>query len=402
MKLINQTIIWLFLVSLFSIMGCGSAEVKPQFIPVSNGQSYGFIDETGRLVIDYQFAYAMPFGDTTNIGWSLAAVNIGGTPDGKHMPTNGKWGFIDENGSIIINPLFYSPPIIANPFNNQELALVMHDGYIFSEGLAAVYTSANEWVYIDKYGRTIISGMDIASARRFKEGLAAVYINGKWGYINRRGQIEIEPKYLFPVDFKDGLAMVMTPAYQLRIIDRQGEELYTQQRITQLFEDSIAVYKPNYKGEDIPFGNEFTYGIIDLKGNFKGPSHFDQVGRYGNRLAPVLIGSKATDIREFPEQITLTENTGGKWGYADKRGIIRINPVFEQAKGFSEGLAAVKMEGDWGFIDTEGQWVIKPGFRRTSYFEDGMCEVTLGIRFNQYFNKRAFIDRSGDIIWIEP
>ena len=54
----------------------------------------------------------------------------------------------------------------------------------------------------------------------------------------------------------------------------------------------------------------------------------------------------------------------GKWGYIDKSGKFVIDPQFDYAEGFSEGLAAVRSgdekTGKWGFIDRSGKYAITP------------------------------------------
>src|SRR6218665_1119163 len=57
----------------------------------------------------------------------------------------------------------------------------------------------------------------------------------------------------------------------------------------------------------------------------------------------------------------------GKWGYIDKSGKIAINPQFDFAWEFQEGLAVIQF-GDkngfdkWGYIDKTGEIVIEPQF----------------------------------------
>ncbi len=57
----------------------------------------------------------------------------------------------------------------------------------------------------------------------------------------------------------------------------------------------------------------------------------------------------------------------GKYGYIDKQGHYVVNPQFDDAKQFSEGLAAVRIgdyrTGKWGFIDIQGHYVINPQIR---------------------------------------
>ena len=57
---------------------------------------------------------------------------------------------------------------------------------------------------------------------------------------------------------------------------------------------------------------------------------------------------------------------GDKWGYIDKSGKIVIEPQFDDASSFSEGLAAVclgdycPLRGKWGYIDKSGEYVWEP------------------------------------------
>ncbi len=43
---------------------------------------------------------------------------------------------------------------------------------------------------------------------RFSDGLAAVYKDDKYGFINKKGKVVIEPAYAFFEDFSEGLALV--------------------------------------------------------------------------------------------------------------------------------------------------------------------------------------------------
>ena len=119
---------------------------------------WGFIDKQGKMVINPQF------GNFSDFREGLAAVRIGDEE-------SGKWGFIDKQGKMVINPQF-------------------HTAALFSEGLAAVAKNRDpfSWGYVDKQGKMAINHQyDHVSS--FSDGLAAVLIgdstSGKWGYISR-------------------------------------------------------------------------------------------------------------------------------------------------------------------------------------------------------------------------
>ena len=64
-----------------------------------------------------------------------------------------------------------------------------------------------------------------------------------------------------------------------------------------------------------------------------------------------------------------------KYGFIDKSGKVVIEPQFDNAEPFSEGLACVEKDGKWGFIDKSGKMVIEPQFDGASDFSEGLAKV---------------------------
>jgi WG containing repeat len=171
------------------VAGCGSsvAAVTAEstvttgvsgLYPVSVDGKWGYIDNTGTIKIQPQYLLATPFSE------GLAAVS-----------TNGGWGYIDTSGTIVIQPQF---------------------GYVapFSEGLASVGKLYGDLHgFIDKTG-TVVIPMQYMATSAFSQGLCKVVVeesgSQKSGYIDKTGTMAIEPK--FPGagagDFSEGLAAV--------------------------------------------------------------------------------------------------------------------------------------------------------------------------------------------------
>lgn len=78
-------------------------------------------------------------------------------------------------------------------------------------------------------------------------------------------------------------------------------------------------------------------------------------------------------------------------GYVDSRGTTVIAGDFEKAERFSDGLAAVRVEGLWGFINETGELVIKPRFQAVRPFEGRRASATVD-------GKAGIIDRSGAFV----
>jgi hypothetical protein len=81
----------------------------------------------------------------------------------------------------------------------------------------------------------------------------------------------------------------------------------------------------------------------------------------------------------------------GKWGYADPAGRLVIKPQFDFAYAFSEGLAPVKLNGLAGFIDKTGAVAIPLQFTNAGNFSEGLAGVQVGEGW-------GYIDHSGKVI----
>lgn len=77
------------------------------------------------------------------------------------------------------------------------------------------------------------------------------------------------------------------------------------------------------------------------------------------------------------ETITLIpyQTEGGKWGYVDTDGKIRIDGKFDAAHDFSEELAAVKMGNLWGYINSKGDFAIPLSLEQADNFAGGRAKV---------------------------
>ena len=87
----------------------------------------------------------------------------------------------------------------------------------------------------------------------------------------------------------------------------------------------------------MPFKDGDRWGYKHPDGTVAIEPKFDSAGSFSEGLARIRMG----DL----------------WGYANASGALEIDPQFEQARHFSEGVAKVRLNGKWGLIDTNGFWV---------------------------------------------
>ena len=158
-------------------------ELKPK--QGTNGK-YGFVDETGKVVIPFEYHTVENFYE------GLAAVQL---------ITSLKWGFIDETGKVLI-PFEYSGALS------------------FSEGLAAVVRE-NKLGFIDKTGKMVIPPT-YDRVQNFSEGLATVRQQNKWGIIDKTGKEVVSMIHESQRDAEIAFKMVR-PEYDAREREKERE-----------------------------------------------------------------------------------------------------------------------------------------------------------------------------------
>jgi uncharacterized lipoprotein YddW (UPF0748 family) len=220
----------------------------------------------------------------------------------------------------------------------------------FSEGMAAVKMGYKSG-YIDKTGK-LVSRLRFDTAEPFREGLALVKINNKYGYIDKTAKMITALQFDYAASFSLGMAAVKI-ANKWGYIDQTGNFILPAQ-----FDDAKSFY------EDIAavkVGNK--WGYIDKTGQIIIQYQFDEATNFSEGLALVKFGNKL--------------------GYIDKSGKFIIEPQFYEADIFSEGLAAAKMGGKWGYINQFGEFIIPRNFDFAKPFSEGMALVNIGGELKQ-------------------
>ncbi len=94
---------------------------------------------------------------------------------------------------------------------------------------------------------------------------------------------------------------------------------------------------------------------------------------------------------DFHEGLATIKYKFGNYGFINKKPIIVIDCIYEDALPFSCGLAAVKLNGLWGYIDSSGTQIIKNKYDKVYSFSEDKALV--------YSNDNwTFIDKNGEII----
>lgn len=275
----------LLFIPLVLLVGCQGEKLKPFEDREKKGglmgYLWGFKNEKGEIRIEAQYSFARPFSE------GLAAVQL-----------NDKWGFIDKKGRVVIAPKYSE----AEPFS-EGLALVTEGGESSRWGIIGGTQN-----FIDNTGKNLMIAGEYDAMSSFSEGLAAVELNGKRGFIDKKGKEVIAPKYSEVYPFSEGLAAVRLKN-KWGFIDKDGEMVIALQyhAVTSVFSEGLAAVGVENKRKTIwGSGNPLKIEIAD-------------------------------------------------YGYINRKGDWVINPKYDYAFGFNENhLAMIGVKEKQGFVDKDG------------------------------------------------
>ena len=262
------------------------------------------------------------------------------------IENNGKFGFADESGRVVIEPKFdYATK--------------------FMRGRA--YACLGERIFtVDASGvqREVLS---FKAADDFHEGLAAVKSGGKCGFIDKSGKFRVRPKFDFAASFCEGLARVACKGRRF-FIDKAGE-LVIPPKFNKVgdFHDGLAKFMDR---------DSKKWGFIGKNGD-------------------ILIEPKFSEVGDFSEGFATAKLQ--KWGYINTKGEEAIPFMYDGAGLRSQGLMAVKVGEKWGFIDENNSIVVPPSYLAVDIFIRGIAQVIRRERAEIY-PQYAFIDTNGKLI----
>ena len=130
------------------------------------------------------------------------------------------------------------------------------------------------------------------------------------------------------------------------------------------------------------------YGYVDHNGAVIITPQFLWAGDFENGYGTVYVCGRYALIdkagRLFPAQTPrgagelCPKKVGGKIGFVNPDGKLKIKPEFDEVLPFSDGLAAARVNARWGFIDSSGHFAIAPRFDAAFYFREGVGIAQMG------------------------
>jgi len=321
--------------------------------PIVKDGKLGFIDANGIEVIPPQF---FPIADMAHFQDGLAAV---GGPRGS--------GYIDPSGRYLIGP------------QNE-----WGQGRPFHEGITGVLMwgrngTSNSVALIDQRGQVVLSSPMLREGDYFSDGLMTMAERGKWGFVDKRFQWAIAPQYSNARAFSEGRAAVQIGS-MWGFIDKTGKTVVpATYDWTWNFADGLALVRIR----------------VAARGNERPASDCQCVLGFVDDAGQEVIRPRYSQATSFSQDRAIARAPGESQVIIDKTGNVIQLVQGDAANAFSEGLAAVHVDGLWGYVDRFGLWIIPPQFTNADDFRHGLARVA-------WAGGHGYINKTGRTVWKAP
>lgn len=369
-------VIGYFLLILFPMI---ASSQRPNIIPYVQNDKWGFVDSMKNIIVmpKYEYVsrmvdgYATVYMKGTEYGQVAGLINSKGKetipPEWDvyfESSSNYAWLYKDYKQFIVSRDGRIIPP------KNSGYEF---DGF-FLNGYAKVKQNG-KYGFADSIGKIIIPCMFESISKNITEGFVAVKQEGKWGFIDKHGNQVTAPKYDAVYPFNNGRARVELQGRGMGFIDSKGEEL-----MPILFSDATD-YSEGYawavKGNHILLLNtqgKTVYETTDkLYVKFKeghailyGDDEIIIVNKEGHHIKRK---GNYFEVEPFSDGLARVRDGNFMYGFIDYTGKEVITPSFDDVGSFKNGRANFSSGGKNGYIDKSGKVAIPAVYDQAFGFE---------------------------------
>lgn len=353
---------------------------------VKKDGKWGFLDENGCVQIEPQYEGVEYF-------WGGNAA----------VQCHGKWGLIDKAGKWALDPLYEKIVRVSKKCswvfagskwcvlrkNKSTLSQFFYDDIKISLLYTLEEVKENPifakvgdcWGLFDIEGSQIL-GPIYEEIEEYEMGRARVKFRGKWGVISQKGEWLLAP-------FFDSIG-VYTDKYVVVLKDKEWEIWDWNNNFIRCgyhYRDFKIIGNLCFMG--IEDDNETEWRCVDLKTNTFWDSTYEGIA-IGDYCDCDYEGFDDSPTEGYFCLVNVVEGFGVHFiCFVGKDGKLISNRCFKKARPFSEGLACAYDGMSWGFINRKGSWVIEPTFDIVSNFSEGLA-------WAEKAGKSGYINRKGE------
>lgn len=358
------------------------------FLPYKNGGQFGWMDQTGKILIKAQYGNVGFFKD--GLAWA---------------EKGGKYGFVNKSNKIVVPFLFES----VTDFEKGRSIVELNELYgcidrtgaytvppqfkdlgIFTEGL--MYAQKDSlYGYYDGFGNSRIPAQ-YDEAFSFEHGIAKVIFQEGTGLIDPYGSYVLKPLYNDLIPFADSLMLEDGGEYvEFVNVKRETKLPLKADAVGELVEHLAVIEldgKVGYINQKAELVIPFKYDAftnVRVDGSFYGQyAKVASKGKYGiiDRTGKVIVPLNYPKMGD-PSWLIAVDKAG-KWGYIDLTNQWKIQPIYEYAESFRDGLGIVQNLTLFGAINATGKVIIPIEFTTLTKIDKEHYNVTKGAKNGIY------------------
>lgn len=283
-----------------------------------------------------------------------------------------KWGVIDNNAKIIIEPTYDDAIII--PDNKKDIFICTYDAN-YEDGTykTKVLNSKNKEIFT-KYDRVdALENYDENNNLWYEENVLLIQKDGKYGLINFEGEEILTTNFdnIYTLKGTEN-SLITVKDEKLGLVNCVGQELVANkyQDIKSLGEDTKAyIVKENDK-----YG---IYGILDCKYqdikqlNNKDIYCVKEDNKYKviEKDGKVVFSEKFDNIETIEDNIIVYEYKDKYCAY-DLKNNKKLSETYKELKYTTDNMFIAKKDSNYGIIDINNKVKVKLNYININYYND--------------------------------
>lgn len=360
-------------------------QIDNVLFPFETNGKFGFMDAAGKVVIDPKYESVAPFKE------GLALVS-----------QKNKFGFINKKGELVIDCDYDS----GLDFEKGRAIVEKSDrfGMIDRTGVVLIQTDFKDlgnlsenliyglkdslYGYYNSLGHQVV-GERFTEAFSFSNGLAKVEEKGLQAYINEKGKYVVHPAFK-EIDFYNDSLLIYSDGESYGLMKRTCEIVVPNkyEAIGKPSEGLAIFVLDEYLGYLNERGEVVIPAVYDLIPNYLEKCQFNEGAAvvskddfYGiiNSKGKEIIPFKYDNLGDWSELIAA--NKKGKWGYINRANAMIVNPIYDWAESFKNGVGLVEQTSLSGAINAKGEKIVETAYNNVELVNKSFLIVNNGALF---------------------
>ena len=307
---------------------------------------------------------------------------------------NNKWGVIDSNGNIVIDPSYAEMIVVPN--SKRDVFLCTFD-VNYTEGTynTKALNSRNEEIFTNYEQIEAISNVDNDGNLSYNENVLRIQKDGKYGLINMDGN------EILPCEY-DGITALQGVENTLLVLKDENYGIVNDEGRTLLPTEYAEIQNLGNEASQgfIVRNQDGKYGVVDtsngqvLEAKYDGISKIHREDYYvvteaGKQKVVKRDGAEAlsgnydeiTALLKNPENGVIYKDSE-KFGVMNLSGENTIEASYDELQEAKSGVFIAKTGENYGIIDSEGNNLVDFKYRNITYNEKADLYVTENENYN--------------------